>query len=81
MARRPMSAEHRANMAAAVRAAMARPEVRAKVSQRTREGQRAAADGAARALREAWHRASPAIRRKFLCAVVERLCHIEGDSS
>jgi hypothetical protein len=76
MPRRPMSAERRAAMSVVVREAMARPEVRQRVSERTRAGKAAAADGAERALRDAWRRAGPEVRRRFLFGLLVRVCHV-----
>jgi hypothetical protein len=75
MARRPMSAEHRANMTAAVRAAMRRPEVRARVSAATKAAKAALSEQGARELRAAWRSASPDVRKRFLFGILARACH------
>jgi len=72
--------EHRANMVMAVRAAMVRSEVRARISERTKAGMLAASDGAARALREAWRLVTPQVRRQFLAVVLAPACHVSGDA-
>jgi phage baseplate assembly protein W len=76
MARRPMSEAHRSNMTAAVRAAMRRPEVRERISVATKAAKAALSEQGARELRAAWNLATPAVRKRFLSAVLAPVCHI-----
>jgi hypothetical protein len=71
-----MTAERRAEISAATKARMASPEVRAHISQRTREGM-ARASGASdemRLLWVAWNNARPSVRERFLSGLHAPIC-------
>lgn len=74
-----MSAAERSRISAETKARMADPAVRARISERTKAGM-AASDGTVadlRLLRDAWHRARPAARARFLSELFAPACASE----
>jgi hypothetical protein len=72
---RSYTPEQRRALSQKVRATMADPEVRKRISDRTNEGMLAASDLAPEltALRDAWRVARPAVRKRFLAEVMAEL--------
>jgi hypothetical protein len=71
-----MSADQRARISAATKAAMQDPAVRARISERTKAGMEAASGQLAelRPLRAAWRRSGASTRSRFLNEILAPVC-------